>query len=847
MDVRPGLEALGSLDVPTNQLQKPDPDSTSNPKAQIVSHVGCAAIQAGADPVKTTSFAGAKPIVVGGVSAKIRDTAMRLVHSAQPDTILRARAQPISSRQVAFHVMTRQGKAEKVETRVQEHLQLPSGTAEKFASWRAEKQATNPAFFTAPHRIPYKNEDVAVALELFAKECGCSWHQMKHHWAEKPVYMQVINDLRGMEIERISTQLKKEFPGLQIFDFGSNNVKSDRDLSLSISAHPEKEVDAVKRYNALFAESGWGATAAKIFDNNAYTQLYIHTVNQVDQIEAQQNQQNLMSLVMYRRNAGAEAWEKLKIASQSGLTPTQAREVEKQFTLVESSVHEIELMHESALLEKGLTQSASDTWLEVGDLVRQLERIHPDLVVSVDNALHDQLKQEIQDIVQGRSLVNLELHKITSSSDPKQILDSYQNAAQVGQKFLSQQVHTLEKQWDRLQKEAGRLGEMAPSKAVALRLEAKQVKAQIALLKAKAEMLADVPSDADAFSKAVKDWSRLSKREKQVQEAIKALGTLPLKLSMLQKQWFQLLTNPSGAPAQKLQELQQKIALVQKEIDAAPITRKNLSLQFISIQEEMMSIPQKMCGHLDALTEVSDRMQLAAEANQMKAQCFAQEAHVTAGAFGFVVEDIQKGSDQVRNLSAYAQGMNELMGFYHAHQGHATFPEGKMVEVSKYVGPRLMEGYARMATLAEAQGLTFPTVAGWSDLQSFFQEIFPLRGGKIPESILRRGLEQIQDPQLQSIRKELASCKSQVELQKLLQEKGLEDLIGLISHFYPLTEKGGVSESQLKLLVRLSAAENHIPMTSKEEVDTKKIDDKMHEMQGKMLGWLTTLSSSQKF
>lgn len=847
MDVRPSLDALGHLEAPVHNPQQLDPVATSNPKSQTVSHVGCAAIHAGVNPVKTASLVGMRPVVMGGVSSKIRDTAMRLVGSVQPDTVLRARSQPISSRQVAFHVMTRQGKAEKVEARVQESLHLPPGTLEKFMAWRTEKQATNPTFFTASHRIPYKDEDVAIALHLFAKECGCSWHQMKHHWAEKPGYMQIINDLRGMEIERISTQLKKEFPGLQIFDFGSNNVKSDRDLSLSISAHPEKEVDAVKRYNALFAESGWGATAAKIFDNNAYTQLYIHTVNQADQVEAQQSQQNLMSLVMYRRNAGESAWEKLKVAAKSGLTPTQAKEVDKQFTLVESSVHEIELMHQSALLEKGITKASSTTWLEVGDLVRQLERVHPDLVISVDNALHDQLKQEIQEIVQGRSVVNLALHKITTSSDPKQILESYQQAALVGKEFLSQQMRSLEKQWNRLQTEAGRIGETVPEKAVALRLEAKQVKAQMELLKAKARMLANVPSEEEAFAKAAAGWGHLREKEKRVQEAIKSLDALPVKLGMMQKQWQQLLANPTGVSMQKFQELQEKITLTQKEIEAAPDHRKNLSLQFIEIQEEMMAIPQKMCGYLDALAEVSDRMQLAAEVNQMKAQCFAQEAHVTAGAFGFVVEDIQKGSDQVRTLSAYAQGMNELMGFYHAHQGHASFPEGKMVEVSKYVGPRLMEGYARMAKLAEAQGVVFPTVDGWSDVQNFFQEIFPLRGGKIPESLVQRGLEQMQDPQLRAMQKELSSCKSQVDVQKLLREKGLEDRAGQVMHFYPLTEKGGVSESQLKQLVRLSAVQHRMPINSKGEVDTQKIDDKMHEMQGKMLGWLTTLSSSQKF
>lgn len=847
MDVRSSLDVLGHLEVPVHDLKKPDSVSTSNPKAQTVSHVGCAAIHVGANSVKTASLAGAQSIVVGGVSAKIRDVAMRLVGSTQPDTVLRARAQPISSRQMAFHVMTRQGKAERVEARAQESLHLPPDTVKKFMAWRAEKQATNSTFFTAPHRIPYKEEDVAIALHLFAKECGCSWHQMKHHWAEKPGYMQVINDLRGMEIERISTQLKKEFPGLQIFDFGSNNVKSDRDLSLSISAHPEKEVDAVKRYNALFAESGWGATAAKIFDNNAYTQLYIHTVNQADQVEAQQSQQNLMSLVMYRRNAGEPAWEKLKLAAKSGLIPTQAKEVDKQFTLVESSVHEIELMHQSALLEKGITKASSSTWLEVGDLVRQLERAHPDLVIAVDNALHDQLKQEIQEIVQGRSVVNLELHKITSSSDPKQILESYQHATQVGKEFLSQQMRSLEKQWTQLQKEAGRVGEMAPEKAVALRLEAKQIKAQMELLKAKAQMLAEVPSEEETFAKASAVWGHLREKEKQMQDAIKSLETLPVKLEMMQKQWQQLLANPTGVSVQKFQELQEKMTLTQKEIEGAPDTRKHLSLQLIGIQEEMMAIPQKMCGYLDALAEVSDRMQLAAEANQMKAQCFAQEAHVTAGAFGFVVEDIQKGSDQVRTLSAYAQGMNELMGFYHAHQGHASFPEGKMVEVSKYVGPRLMEGYARMTKLAETHGLIFPTVTGWNDVQNFFQEIFPLRSGKIPESIIRRGLEQIQDPKLRAIQKELFRCKSQVEVQNLLQEQGLEDRAGQVMHFYPLTEKGGVSETQLKQLVRVSAIQNHMPMNSKGEVDTQKIDDKMHEMQGKMLGWFTTLSSSQKF
>lgn len=187
---------------------------------------------------------------------------------------------------------------------------------------------------------------------------------------------------------------------------------------------------------------------------------------------------------------------------------------------------------------------------------------------------------------------------------------------------------------------------------------------------------------------------------------------------------------------------------------------------------------------MEALFETADLAKLSAESDEMKAQLFAQEAHVAAGAFAFVVQDIQMGGKAVRTLPEYMQAMNELMGFYHAHQAHASTPQGKMVEVSKYVGPRLMEGYKRMEENARGRGLDFPKPEGWENLRGFFNEIYPLRGGKIPPD-----------------------------------------------------------SPEMGALVQEIAKRHHIPLTSNGEVDSGSIDRSMNEMQGNVMQWMAKIGS----
>lgn len=811
--------------------------------------------------------------------------------------------------------LTAEGGIEKLQTKKAETAHVPPGTANNLLTWLKDNSAT---LATKTTRVPYTEEDIHQALGAFEKECACSWQQMKHKWGDKLEWMQIINDVRAMQIDQISAKLKQEFPGLQIFDFGSDKLTSDRDLSLSISTNKDKEVLAVERYNQLFAEANWGASAAHIFDNNAYTQFYIESLNTVDHQKEQLEQQNMMSYVMFVRNAGNERWESLKSEILKKADPSNTETLKKQFVRVESLVHQLEGVHNQEMVRTGL-QISSEKSLpteNLSDLAKQIESDHTrrDLIITVDNSLHDKYKKEVGETISQRTELNM--HMLTmgkKDATPEMRIQAYKQSIEIINTFIDRQVTQpqvdqqidrlqkqynvlqkeaawieaadpkkakdlreqafilkeqiddrqaaktkpgqpvivaekqtgrLQKQYETLQKEAARIGAEDPKKAKALREQSSIIQKQMKELQAaKVKIQTNVPIEEAAFVATIKKWSACRAEISQAEKQLRELESLPLTINLLKQKTLE--ASLSGGNTEKYNKVSMQLKEAIHKWENRDQLRTQWKQQIADANKELDSCNQNDIGKLEKLTEMSDKMQLSAEANSMKAQCFAQEAHVTAGAFGFVVQDIQGGHAIARDLGAYMQATNELMGFYHAHQGHAHTPHGKMIEVSKYVGPRLMEGYKRMQEQAASKGIDFPILEKAENIRFFFNELLSIRGGSIHPETVRMGLEQVEDGDIQKWKGELARCKSKTEAMKILEEHGIADKMKLIDKYFTMTDKGGVPDAQQKALVEDITKRHGLPLDKNGEIDTRAVDNIMNGMHAQTIAWMAQLTPEQ--
>ncbi len=631
------------------------------------------------------------------------------------------------------YLITKKGNIEIVNVKPAEP-NIPEENSQKLMLWR---QKNLEILSKNPKRIAYDNADISLAFEAYKTECQCEWETLKNKWnndPEKLKFLQIINDLRQMVVDEILNTLKIEFPDLEVRNSGSDDLKSDCDLSLKLKNNPGSELKAVDRYRQIFNNLCFGISSAYIFDNNCYAATYSDKINLESEKIKQQENKNIMSFVMFARNAGIEKWNSLKHSILKEIDPNESQEIEKQFTQAEDFVHQFEMLYINEMVKVGLNQS--QIFKNSSEVAKLFTKKYPDLSVTALGNLEKEFLEKAQKLILQRNDLNESFEKMCNSHHPSECLEAYLKTKEMTIQALDNQIARLKAKKELLSQEAGRVGEQNPKDAISIRKKSLLINAEIKKLKIKQKTLNEkIP---DSFFSSLQEWKRINEEINIVKQESHALKNLNVHLHILEWQKEKLLNALNGKDAQsnihkvnelmtKISDINHQITKVNHQVKDSKTKDEDLNLKLESLTEQLKNeINSQDKARIENLLETSDALQNAIELDTMIAQCFALEAHVTDSAIGFVVDDIQKQGVNFRSVSEYNQAITELMGFYFAHQ-MSEHPYEKMIEVSKYVD-RLLEACERMKTKAEVEeDIQFPDIDKLKDLKEFFKQLLVLR------------------------------------------------------------------------------------------------------------------------
>jgi len=240
-----------------------------------------------------------------------------------------------------------------------------------------------------------------------------------------------------------------------------------------------------------------------------------------------------------------------------------------------------------------------------------------------------------------------------------------------------------------------------------------------------------------------KERRRLEKRERSLDEAKKVLETVLLPLNILNSK----ISDKNNSPQQiQLLESERKslYADIHRKLERNfrndPVSndlKNHVEALHSNISTELettkQNISQRQANALwDKMGCISlekDRLFIEMQQAHLVSTAFSREAHIAEGAYGYVVENLQAKSKEVRSLNQLVQAFFEISAFNFAHGSHLPTPATKLIETSKYVD-RLMTCIEEMNARAKALGVSAPPVDqnNVKNLKAFFKEILNSRG-----------------------------------------------------------------------------------------------------------------------
>lgn len=579
-------------------------------------------------------------------------------------------------------------------------------------------------------RVPYEPGDIPKALEKFEGEYHCSWHHLKNN-CKDPKTLQIINDLRSAVLEEVFGELRKEFNGdlKNIADFGSDKLTSDRDFAFEVASGKQtKETVIVDRFNKIFEAKWGGAPSSVVFDSNAYTMQYLVTAKN-PQFEASRSKlQNEGSLLMKLRNATSEAWDFFKSATLSNMPAGNAKIAKQaEFSRVEQQNKELKASLNKEMVKMGgvgadgkpiNVEGLSPETLAV--MAAKIKAANPEVEIKASNALHLKYKTFCTDLEGQRA--NLERTFVTL--DHASHLDKPDEFAIA---FNARISHTTRDLQQRIAKETN------PASKAALEAHAKQLQAS----------RVDGGEEREIMT-AYKERSEIEGEEQKLHKERAHLEGLVIKFPMLKSRLATLEARKDPPISVKeFAALQEEIGKVKAELTAietkfGAATDKGIRERMAVLDVELLNVREKKAGlaeeHGEAWDKAgilgmeSDRLLVTIQRANLLGMCFAAEAHISEGAFGVVVLNMQAGESDVRTPDQYVQAYREISGFCSGHQAHQTTPQAKIIEASKYAG-RLIGVVQTINSRADSLGIPRPPIGvDVKQLGDFFKVVAPLRG-----------------------------------------------------------------------------------------------------------------------
>jgi len=563
----------------------------------------------------------------------------------------------------------------------------------------------------------YYEIDIEGALTTFETLYNCDWRSLVEDYHQRKI-LQIINDLRSCYLEDIFFILTQEFPSLRILNYGSSKLTSDCDLAFALGNNQQaQESMVVTRFNQLF-ESEWHLPSSIVFDANAYTMQYVMTASDpmIEHKRARLHHES--SLLMKLRNSQPRHWQQFKAATLKRLRDNALHEKKAaEFERIEKKNHSLNDRLNREILKIAL--ATPENTIVDGSMVKYLEiendprfeqviaseaakakAADPNLEIRACNALHEQIKVYHESLEKQRVKLffTLEaLDEIAKSDRPSRFCEFEKAFNTQLESCRLELVKSHDKETNPLMKE--------------------KIYKHIEFLKP-FHILSDQCSEV---LEAFKERRGIEKEEKLVAKERARLEGTKVHLNNILKEFNnvrKLLVEDHCI--YELNEMKSifKVDSTKKLSEEIEQSISLLDIKYEEVRKCSLQLKQKhkywdKAGCLDA---EGDWLLLRIQYSNLRSMCFAKEAHVSEGAFAFVVQNLQRGKRTIRTLNQYVQAFCEISGFFSGHQKEGVSPYHHAIEVSKY-GERLMHALKYIQERALALKLQGPEIN--IDIESF--------------------------------------------------------------------------------------------------------------------------------
>jgi hypothetical protein len=165
-----------------------------------------------------------------------------------------------------------------------------------------------------------------------------------------------------------------------------------------------------------------------------------------------------------------------------------------------------------------------------------------------------------------------------------------------------------------------------------------------------------------------------------------------------------------------------------------------------------------------------------------------------------------------------------------------------MIEISKYLGPRLFVAIDRMEKQAKEMGIDddFPHLdQAATNLKRYFEELYALRKGAISPLTLERGISELakNNDLSEEVQSALRGCKTREEAEAVLKPLMIkkEDQLKFMN-FFP-AKTGGIPPEQKVMLEKEIAEFHKIMQNEKEETDVGDISKQLSQYVSSINAW----------
>ncbi len=592
-----------------------------------------------------------------------------------------------------------------------------------FEKWYDSHQSD---LYSREEKYHYNKNEILGAIYTFENVYNSRWSALSKECKDDKI-IQMISDMRSAILEDVLGELKAENPDLnyRIMDFGSRDPLSDKDIAISIgSNHQTKEAELAQSLNKIFSEKWSKLPTASIFDINFFTMQYLTTSFNPEFEQQRASLHMEASLLMKMRNLSPEDWALYKSTTiiNAGGDWEKSSELIVLFEKLENDNKSFNKRLYVELIDVGLRNSETkDFVIQLlktieGSLEPQAKKVFREGLALLESGLieHEQQTQLIDSLPDN--LIFKLYSEIMLESPTLSIIASNQLHEAFKIKYqeleidcsyitiLCDQLEAFEEDPKVIYKELQRLFELChrynpghPPKELITQKNCMQ------------------------FYEVFKSRRHLEKELQTCFKKIIEFENNELALERL-KRTREKLESQSLLGGYKYTDFKNLMELEKKIQNFPPCEKESLEALksfYNGIQMKLENGEGQLWDLAGFIELTRDRIILSMADFNLKGMLFAQEAHISEGAFHVVVDIIQRKSGEPLTINQGIQALHEIHGFFCAHQNKDEEPLLRAVDVSKY-GFRLDTTYDLLCDKAKRMNTSPPPPLSFQ-LRTYFE------------------------------------------------------------------------------------------------------------------------------